>query len=72
MFRIDVYDHNGLNRKKIGSHWYSTREEAENAAFTLKNMPRKSYTYIPGENRKQVTRILGGYHVSKPIEDSKF
>lgn len=74
MYRIDVYNKNPKknNHKYSGSHWYNTKQEAEDAKHVLINMPRKVYTFVPGQNREQKMEILGGYHVSGPFEDSKF
>lgn len=76
MYRIDVYSKNpklGKNNYKLtGRHWYDTVEQANAAKYALTKMPRKQYTYQPGENRKEIKAFLGGYHVSGPFEDAKF
>lgn len=67
MYRIDVYKDN----KKVTSHWYPTKEQANAAKKAIAGMPKKKYTFVPGENRPEVTKELGGWTVSKVIEESK-
>lgn len=68
MYRIDVYKDN----KKVASHWYLSKGEAANARNAILGIRKKKYTYIPGENRKSITRELGGWTVSKVVEDRKY
>lgn len=75
MYRIDVFEKSpkkGSKNKKTSSHWYQTLEEANAAKFALENMPRKTYKFVPGENRKEKTVVLGGYRVSTPVLDDKY
>ena len=75
MYRIDVFAKNpkkGSGNKKQSSHWYQTLEEANAAKFALEHMPHKTYRFIPGENRKEKTVVLGGYRVSAPVLDNKY
>lgn len=73
MYRIDIFSQvDGKKKsKKIGSAWYNTLEEAENAKKALRQ-PRRKFTYVPRENCKQVSRYLFGFQTSNPIEDNKY
>lgn len=74
MFKFNVYSKPPKKSKEksklLGWHKYPTREEAEAAAYCISHMPRKSFTYIPREGAKEVTRTLGGYTTSA-IEECK-
>lgn len=83
MYRVDVFksvrtkktDENGkiiFEKKKIGSHWYPTGEEAQKVSDIIFRMPYGTYVYVPREGTKPVTRNLGGYITSKPIKDDRF
>jgi hypothetical protein len=83
MYRVDVYksvrskkvDENGkpiFEKKKIGSHWYPTEKQAQTVSDMLYRMPFGTYTYIPREGTKPISRNLGGYITSKPIKDDRF
>ena len=77
MYRIDIFtlapkQPKGKNKsKKVGSAWYETKEQAEDAARALRQ-PKKEFTYIPREGAKQVTRKLFGFTTSNPVEDAKY
>lgn len=65
MYKFDVFK----NKKKVGTHKYSTLEEAEDAKFSVSHMPEMEYTYVPREGAKKVTKTLGGYKTSSIIEE---
>lgn len=68
MYKFDVYSKpkKGTKEKakKLGTHKYPTKAEAENAAYVIQHWPRKSFTYVPREGSKEVTKELGGYTTS--------
>lgn len=69
MFKFDVFETTKKGRKKVGTHKYPTREEAENAQYAILHMPKKEYTYVPREGSKSVTKTLGGYKTSNIVEE---
>lgn len=71
MYKFDVFEKNPNKKgnKKIGTHKYPTREEAENAKYVISHWPKKEYEYIPRENAKKVKKVLGGYSTSDIVED---
>lgn len=70
MFRIDIYVEHPYKQgnKKVGSAWYPTLREAENARMALLSLTRL------GTSNKKLVKMqnLNIRNITNPVEDCKY